>query len=250
MRNDWIYRRRHSSNVFRLFCFPYAGGSAAVYRGWQEQFPEQIQVCAVEPPGRRHRLSEEPLRRLPDLADAVVAGLAAESDLPFAFFGHSLGALVAFEVARRLSRGGRPGPRALFLSGAAAPQLPRRRRPLRNLPPAELISEVRTYGGTPPDILDDPAFLEIFLPVIRADFEMFETYAFEGGTRPDCPAFLYGGEDDERVSAARLWAWRDVADVDAVEMFPGGHFYLREQYRPLTASIGRVLSGLLCPAGA
>ncbi|HEY2576038.1 MAG TPA: alpha/beta fold hydrolase [Streptosporangiaceae bacterium] len=250
MRNDWIYRREHSSAAFRLFCFPYAGGSAAVYRGWQEQFPDRIEVCAVEPPGRRHRTPEEPLRRLPDLAAAVVAGLAAEADLPFAFFGHSLGALVAFDVAQRLSGGGHPGPRVLFLSGAAAPHLPRRRRTLWNLPPAELISEVRAYGGTPPDVLDDPAFLEIFLPVIRADFEMFETYTFEADTRLDSPVYLYGGEDDERVSAARLWAWRDVADVVAVEMFSGGHFYLREQYRPLTASIGRVLDGLLSPVGA
>jgi medium-chain acyl-[acyl-carrier-protein] hydrolase len=246
----WVYRHGSRSASFRLFCFPYAGGTAAVYRHWQNEFPDQVEVCAIELPGRRQRLREEPFRRLPELADAVIDGLAGEMDLPFAFFGHSLGALVAFEVARRLAEAGGRQPQALFLSGAGAPHLPRARRTFWNLPQPELLAEVRAYGGTPPDVLDDPAFLDVFLPILRADFELFETYSHGGGARLGIPAYLYGGESDERVSAARLWAWRDLADVVSVEMFHGGHFYLRDAHRSLTAAVGRELAGLLRTSSA
>lgn len=236
MSGNWIHRRAAPSGALRIFCFPYAGGTAAAYCGWQDEFPEWIEICAIEPPGRRHRIREEPFRRLPDLAEAVLAVLADELNLPFAFFGHSLGALVAFEVARRLSRDNGPSPAVMFLSSAAAPQLRRDQRPVWNLPAAELLADLRAYGGTPAGLLEDPALLEVFLPILRADLEVFDTYSCDDMTRLDVPVCLYGGEQDEIVTAARLYAWRELADVVSVRLFQGGHFYLRD-HRPLTAAI-------------
>ncbi len=188
------------------------------------------------------------MRRLTELADVVVDALGTETDLPFAFFGHSLGAVVAYEVARQLPDHDRL--RALFLSGAAAPHLGLTRRGLADLPEPELLDEVRAYGGTPAEVLDDPTFVEAFLPVLRADFAMFETYTPGDGAWLDRPAYLYGGDSDDRVSPARLWAWRDLVDVASVKLFPGGHFYLRDARGRLTASIRRELAGQLRAARA
>jgi medium-chain acyl-[acyl-carrier-protein] hydrolase len=246
MSSSWIYRRSDPSGSFRLFCFPYAGGTAAAYRSWQDDFPDHIEVCAIEPPGRRHRIREEPFRRLTELADAVLDALTADLGMPFAFFGHSLGALVAFEVARRIALGPGQRPTALFLSSAVAPQLPSSRASsaIWDLPPAQLRAELRDYGGTLPGLLDDSALLEVFLPVLRADLEAFDSYSCDAGARLDVPVYLYGGEEDPKVPAARLWAWCEIADVISVRLFPGGHFYLRDHQRALTASIARTLNSL------
>lgn len=242
MSNSWIYRRSAPARSFRLFCFPYAGGTAVAYRTWQDDFPGHVEVCAVEPPGRRHRIREEPFRRLPELADAVIEALAAEFDAPFAFFGHSLGALVAFEVARRLAGGAGPRPAALFLSSAAAPHLTRDRPAIGDLPLAQLLARLRDYGGTMPGILDDPALFEVFLPVLRADLQAFDSYSCDSRTRLDIPTHLYGGEQDKTVPAARLWAWREICEVVSVRMFQGDHFYLRDHQQSLTASIAQKLN--------
>jgi surfactin synthase thioesterase subunit len=239
----WIYRQETVPASFRLFCFPYAGGTAAAYHAWQGDFSDGVQVCAIEPPGRRHRMRERPCERLVDLADAVIDGIAGDLDLPFAFFGHSLGALVAFETARRLQLGGAAQPVVLFLSAAAAPHLPRTVRRVWDLPNQEFLSELEAYDGTPPAILDDPALAEVFLPILRADFRLFETYSCRPPTRLDRPVRLYGGTRDPRVSPARLCAWRELAPVESVELFDGGHFYLRSSRPALTASIGRRLLG-------
>ncbi|TDC72673.1 thioesterase II family protein [Streptomyces hainanensis] len=245
MRNPWVYRSPTSGARTRLFCFPYAGGTAAAYRGWQEDLPGEVEVCAVEPPGRRVRHREPAIRRMPELVDAAVAGLAPLLDRPFALFGHSLGALVAYEVARALPAAGLPTPDALFLSGAAAPHLPRPGRRLSGLPDAEFLAELRDYGGTPTALLADPELIGLFLPTLRADFEVFETYAHQPGHVPACPTHLYGGQRDHRVIATQLRAWRALSpSVAGVRMFPGGHFYLHEDRTAVTDAVAGDLAGL------
>ncbi|AKQ65802.1 Thioesterase [Myxococcus hansupus] len=196
----------------------------------------------MELPGRRARLRETPIRQAEALVQATAGALSALQDLPFAFFGHSMGALLAFELALHLRRAGQPGPRALFLSAAAAPQLPRRHRPMWNLPDAEFLKELRHYGGTPEEVFADPAMVSLFLPALRADFELFDTYAYGGATLEDVPLYVYGGRDDVRVTPGSLRAWGEVAPgLQAVELFPGGHFYLHEQRAALIAGLRREL---------
>ncbi|HZI10884.1 MAG TPA: alpha/beta fold hydrolase [Myxococcus sp.] len=245
MREPWVHRRRSASARLRLFCFPYAGGASSIYGRWQGDFPEDIEVCAVELPGRRARGREPFIRRAAPLVEAAAQGLAPYLDLPFAFFGHSMGALLAFELALHLRRTGGPEPRALFLSAAAAPHLPKTRTPLWNLPDDAFLAGIRGYGGTPDEVFAEPGFLALFLPILRADFEVFDTYEYEDDGPLDCPVHVYGGRDDERVTPGQLRAWGEVArGLESVELFPGGHFYLNEQRPALTGAIARELAGL------
>lgn len=246
MSDLWIYRRCRSAPRLRLFCFPYAGGSAATYSRWQEEFPDEIEVCAVELPGRRTRLREPVIRQPDELLDAVADGLRPYFDLPFAFFGHSMGALLSFEIARELRRQRRPGPRALFISGVKAPQLPRRARALWDLPEADFVREIHRYGGIPQVVLDEPEVLKLFLPVLRADFEIFDTYRYRPEESLNVPVHRYGGIDDEHVRPDDIAAWAELTTGrTSLRIFPGGHFYLNDQRQSLVAAIAVELAGLL-----
>ncbi|CUU58081.1 medium-chain acyl-[acyl-carrier-protein] hydrolase [Parafrankia irregularis] len=243
-RNPWIHRGRVTGARIRLYCFPFAGGSAASYLGWQAELGAQVQVCAVEPPGRRQRRREPAIRRMDAMVDAVVAGLRPGLDEPFAFFGHSLGALVAYEVARRLRAEGGPEPALLFLSAAAAPHLPRRRREIAALPDTEFIDELRGHGGTPELLLADHETMRLFLPALRADFELFETYRHRPGDPPGCPVHIYGGRTDTSVNTTQLRAWRALLPTTVeVRTFPGDHFYLNADRPALLAAVAECLAG-------
>jgi medium-chain acyl-[acyl-carrier-protein] hydrolase len=238
----WIYRRARDSARLRLFCIPFAGGGSSFYSPWQAAFPDEIEVCALELPGRRRRVSEPPFRRAGPLVAAMADGLAPYLGLPFALFGHSMGGLLAFELARTLHRTSGLAPRALFLSAVGAPHLRRTRRPLWNLPDADFLEEVRAYGGIPEEALAEPGLMEMFLPALRADFEIFDTYELEGGEPVDCPVYLYGGEQDPFVAPACLAAWIDVVpNVVSAKFFSGGHFYLSDHREALTEAIARAL---------
>ncbi len=165
-------------------------------------------------------------------------------DLPFALFGHSLGAYVAFEVARRLQARCRP-PQAIFLSGAPAPQLPQRRQPLWRLPDAAFLEAVHGYGGIPSEIWDQPELLALFLPSLRADFELFGTYVVREGEALTCPVFLMAGANDPHASPQAVHAWRQLLpEARAPEVFEGGHFYVAEQRDPVIRFLIRSLDGL------
>lgn len=242
MREEWFYRRSSPTARLRLFCFPYAGGGASIYSRWQESFPAEVELCALELPGRRARRREPLIRSGTSLVEATAEALSTLPELPFAFFGHSMGALLAFELALFLRRAGRPGPRALFLSAAAAPHLPRRHAPMWNLPDEAFVQELRRYGGTPEEVFSEPAMLALFLPALRADFEVFDTYVYGGDRLSGVPVHVYGGREDVRVSPGHLRAWSEVAPgLQSVALFPGGHFYLHEQRAALIAALRREL---------
>jgi medium-chain acyl-[acyl-carrier-protein] hydrolase len=226
----------------RLFCLPHAGGGAGAYSGWHSEFPEEIEVCAVELPGRRARLREPLIRRVEPLVDAIAHGLEPYLDLPYAFFGHSYGALLAFELFHRQRRDAGPQPRALFLSGALAPHVPRPGPTLTDLTDEAFVRELRGYGGIPDALLREPTMMEMFLPVMRADIEAFEHYRPGRRDLVDCPVYLYGGDRDHLAAPAKVAAWREVVAGPApLDLFPGGHFYLHEHRAALTASIARRL---------
>lgn len=157
-----------------------------------------------------------------------------------------MGAVLAFELALHLRRAGRPGPRALFLSAAPAPHLPKSRRPLWNMSDDDFLTAIRGYGGTPEEVFSEPELRALFLPVLRADFEVFDTYTYEDDGPLECPVHVYGGRDDERATPGQLRAWGEVASrLESVELFPGGHFYLHEQRAALTATVARELAALV-----
>ena len=167
----------------RLVCFPYAGGGAHIYADWRTGLPPQVEVHAVQLPGRGRRFAEPALERLDAAVSDIVDALATLNDKPFMFFGHSMGALLAFETARALRRLGSAGPLRLLMSAYRAPQLERREPPIRDLPEAAFIAKLREFEGTPPEVFANKELLELMLPVVRADFTLVETHRY----RPELP---------------------------------------------------------------
>lgn len=226
----------------RLFCFPYVGGGTGVFRGWGELAPD-IEVWAIQLPGRERRFAEPAIPSITGVADKAVDGLRPLFDAgPFAFFGHSMGALLAFELARRLRS--RP-PVKLVVSAHSAPQLGLERTQFRHrLPDAEFIAELKRLDGTPAEVLENRELLELVLPTLRADFQAVETYAYDREPQPPlaCPLIGYGGTEDVNVPPAHVEAWGELTSGPfGTYIFPGGHFYLNTHRAELFAQLARDL---------
>jgi len=210
-----------------LFCFPYAGGSAQVFRPWRRHFSPEIDVCLVHLPGRGNRFGEPPFTRMRLLVDAIAYHIRGELRHPFAFYGHSMGAVIGFELARVLR--GKYGiePSRLFLSGRRAPHAGRSKPTTFDLPHDEFIAEVRRLNGTPKELLDNPETSKLFLPVLKADFELVETYEYEPEPQLSCPITVYGGliDKDVPVTALREWQEHTTAQFE-MRLFPGDHFFI------------------------
>ncbi len=230
----------------RLFCFPYAGGAASVFSMWPGNLPPEVEVCPVQFPGRENRLSESPFTQLKPLVLALAQAIRSYLDKPFAFFGHSLGAVIGFELARQLRRENGPGPLHLFVSGSPAPQLPRRHPAIHQLPEEGFIKELGRINGTPEAVLHNVELMQLFLPVLRADFAMYETYHYAVDGLLDCSLAAFGGLEDSEVSRRDIEAWQDqTCGAFKLRMFPGDHFFLRSARTPLLRAISQDLRPFL-----
>lgn len=230
----------------RLFCFSYAGGAASVYREWPALLPAFIDVCPVQLPGRENRLGEAPRSDLNALAGELDEHLSPWLDKPYAFFGHSLGALIAFELARTMRRRGGAAPRHLFASARRAPHFRPQEPFMHTQPQDELVRRLRVYDGTPEEILANREFMAVFAPVIRADFALYERHTYVEEPPLACDLTVFGGTDDGESSDDRLEAWRShAAGAFRLRLFPGGHFFLNEPdtRAELLADIASVLGG-------
>lgn len=241
--NSWIaVRNPNPRALLRLFCFPYAGGGTSVFSAWSSVLPPQIEVCAVIMPGRERRLGEPPIACLDRATGLLAAAIVQFLDRPFAFFGHSLGAVLAFELARRLRLDGASGLVHLFVGGRAAPHLPLDDPPICNLPAAQFLQELRRFAGTPREVLENPEMMAMFMPLLRADFSMGETYSYREATPLEVPISAYGGLQDGDVPEAKLDQWRQhTASRFRRVMFPGGHFFLNENREAVLSELTREL---------
>lgn len=228
-RNPWLYFFSPNQEAeVRLFCLPYAGGTVTTYRAWPKKLPPSVEVCAVQLPGRGSRMPEPPFTQLAPLVRALAQNLLPHLDRPYALFGHSMGALVAFELARHLRREHGLGPAHFFASGQSAPQYDDGFPPFHELPDAELIEKLRRLNGTPKEVLEHSELLKLTLPVLRADFAVFGNYEYEEGPPLDCPVTVFGGLEDVQFPREGLEAWREQAGSSlSVHMLPGDHFFLR-----------------------
>jgi medium-chain acyl-[acyl-carrier-protein] hydrolase len=225
--NSVITPRRSGVARFRLFCFPYAGGSASFFHSWADEFPPGVCVCAVQLPGREGRSAEEPLRHVAPLARQLTAELKPLLDTPFAVFGHSIGALVGFEFIRQLRREGLPQPLCFVASGLRAPQLVGTLPPLYDLPEPELLGWLSQLDGTPRELLEDRELIASVMPTLRADLTVAASYVYEEEPPLGCNLSAYGGVADPGVSRDMLAAWAThTSGRFRLRMFPGGHFYL------------------------
>jgi medium-chain acyl-[acyl-carrier-protein] hydrolase len=234
----------------RLFCFPYAGGGASIFRLWSEQLPDEIEVCPIQLPGRESRLKETLFTQLEPLAETIATDLRSYLDIPFAFFGHSMGALIAFEVARQLRRQGNSEPIHLFVSSRPAPQIPIL-DPIHQLSDSNFIAELRSrYNAIPDILLQNPEMMELFLPILRADITMLETYNYKTEPKFNYPISAFGGLLDSCVTQDDISAWRDQTyQPFTMQMFHGDHFFLRDQQYPLLQVISQELMEYLTIPG-
>jgi len=222
----------------RLFCFPFAGGSAAIYNAWGAGMPAGVELCPVQLPGRERRLMEKPLDNLPALVDALLPALAPLLDRPFAFFGYSMGSRISLEVTRRLHVRNGPMPQGLMMA-AATPPRENEREPIHHLPEAEFIAHLRKYGGTPEEILQHRELLELLLPTLRADFALAWWEDGKHAVKLDVPISVMGALDDAHVPVAKLERWREETRSDdfRVRHFPGGHFFIRQQLDAILSAV-------------
>ncbi|HWU85667.1 MAG TPA: thioesterase domain-containing protein [Kofleriaceae bacterium] len=247
----WIARAHPNPSArLRLICFPYAGGGDAIFRLWWQSLPDDVEVCAIRLPGRDARRAEPPLGRLTPLVHALADALGPDLARPYALYGHSAGARVAFELAREQRRRGRPEPALLAVSGRRAPHCPER-DPLHGLPTDQLVARLRRLGGTPEAILREPELMAMFLPIVRADLAVNEAEAHRPEPPLACPIAAFGGSHDERCTRDELDAWRDHTQSSfSLELFPGGHFFVHTAARDLLASLAQALRGTAAPTAS
>lgn len=249
MDSDWFHRFAPAPGGGpRLFCFPHAGGAAVAHRALSLRVAPDADVLVAQYPGRHSRRAEPSLDDIGRLVDALAGAVAPLCDRPFAFFGHSMGALVAYELTRELERRGMSGPRHLFLSGRAAPT-PHGNGFDRLTTDEEIIARIRLLGGTVDGILDNAELMEIVMPPLRADYRALRSYAWRPGPPLDTPMTVLVGDSDPVVPVASAAAWRELTTAGAVlHTLPGGHFYLDERTEEV-AGIVRTTLGSLAASG-
>lgn len=243
----WIASGRSPDKAqLRLFCLPYAGGGASIFQPWIEALGPSIDVRPVQPPGRENRMPEPPFVSLDALVTALTQAIAPWLGMPYALFGSSMGALVVFEVARRLSRTAAGPPAKLLVAAHRAPQLPDPGPEIHTLPDGPFIQEIRRLHGTPDEVLDHQELRALLLPLLRADFTSCETYRFRAGEPLTCPIVAFGGQQDSEVSRRELEAWREqTLGTFTLRMLPGGHFFMHSARAALLAAIAEELSPLV-----
>lgn len=238
-RDRWLpYRNASPRARRRLFCLPHAGGAASLFRDWRAVLAESTELCALQLPGRETRIAEPPRTRLADLVPELVSGIRNHLDMPFAIFGHSNGAVIAFELVRQLRREQLPLPVLLIVSSHRAPHQADPGPTRHQLTDDDLVADLRRLNGTPAALFDHPDIMRLLLAVYRADLELCETRVVEPPDSLPVPIAAYGGEDDPEVSPSDLDAWREqTSGAFRRRIFRGGHFYLKSRARDVLESL-------------
>ena len=216
-----------------------------IFRRWVDRMAASVEVCPVQLPGRGNRIREAPFTQMTPLVESLAEGLSPFLERPFAFFGHSLGAIVSFELALKLQREKGKLPLHLFVSGRRAPCIPRQDPITYNLPDEEFVEELRRLNGTPKEILEHSELMQLMLPVLKADFEISETYRHSGENLRGCPITAFGGKQDEEVPQDYLEAWQEhTTGPFKQRMLPGDHFFLHASEQLLLAAVNQELCSM------
>lgn len=223
----------------RLFCLPSSGSGSAQYRPWLEHLPE-LEMHVALLPGRERRLMDPPIDNLPELIEQLLPQISKLIDRPYFLLGHSMGALIAFELTRAMLAQGLPLPRRLFVSGYRSPERPRHSPDLHQLPDEQFIEALRGYGGTPDAILAHRETMELLLPMIRADFKLHETHRFRTGAALPLPITALAGESDHIVPPDEMGDWKQYSTRHfEMHRFPGGHFFIHDALQRVVTTLQR-----------
>jgi len=235
--NKWFVRPLPNEKAeIRLFLFPYAGGGPTVFGKWLTEFDTHIEALIVHYPGRGARHNEAPINRINTLVEKLAQTIQPLLDKPFAFFGHSFGGLIAYELAKQIQ------PQALFISGCGAHHLPNPHPPIHHLPDSEFIQSLQKLNGIPNEITDNSELIDILLPMLLADFEAFESYS-PNSHQLSCPIIAFGGLDDPRVSQEQLEGWETLTTASfRSQYFSGDHFFINTNKAGIISSINSELT--------
>jgi medium-chain acyl-[acyl-carrier-protein] hydrolase len=245
MTSRWIaFPRANPKAKTRLICFPCAGRGASLYRTWPGHLGKDVEVCAIQPPGRENRIGDPPLTRFQDLLSVLAEVLQPFLDREYAIFGHSLGALIGFEVARRIREIKGITPIHLFASAQHAPQIPDPMPPISMLPDVAFLTAVQQrYDGIPHEVLREPEVLSLLLPMLRADFQILEDYSYHPEHPLACGITALGGLEDTVTSPEQLSAWGlQTQGVFRFQMFPGDHFFVQSAEKEVLDCLSSELS--------
>ncbi len=222
----------------RLFCFPYSGGSAAVFRTWADDLPTTIELCPLEIPGRGRQIKSPAYTEIQPLVRAIATNIIPYLDKPYAFFGYSMGALISFELIRLLRSEYNFHPLHLFVAARHAPQLLSEKPPISQLPDRDFLAAISQFNGTPKAVLENAELMQIFLPIIRADFTVLESYAYSPQSPLNCPISAFGGLQDPAVSYTAISAWQEQTIASfSLHKIDGDHFFINTAKRTLLNSM-------------
>ena len=222
----------------RLVCFHHAGGAASAYQAWLTRLPDDLDLVAIQLPGRESRYGEPPFRKVRPLVAELARALRPLFDLPVAFFGHSMGATLAFELAHALREARGPQPFHLAVSGRGAPHLPRRGAVVSELSDPGLVGYLRTLGGLPVEVESEPDLLELVLRVVRTDYALVDDFVLEPRAPLTCPISAFYGDADPIVDAAEARAWEPYTTSRfAVRGFGGDHFFIAQSRDDVIGSL-------------
>ena len=238
-----IYLKTQPNSKLRLFCFPYAGGGSAFYHRWTSSLPKDIQICPVPLPGRESRLTEKPFTNMESLITSITCFLQPFLDEPFALFGHSMGAMICFELAQYLRKNFQLTPNKLFVAGCRAPHVPLPDVLTYHLPVTEFLRELQQLGGTPEEVLNNIELMELLMPTLRADFKLIETYSYQEYQPLSCPITVFGGSQDFKVQHNSLQAWNQHTTGDfKLNILSGNHFFIHSHQSELLRLLNQELT--------
>lgn len=245
--NEWISRVKPPTEArFRLFCIAYAGGTAAAFKDWQENLPDWIDVVGIVMPGSKERKHETMPVRMGMLIRELANGIKSELDLPYALVGSCTGSLVAFELSQFFKKRGYRTPEHLFVSNCRAPHLPDRDDPIHKYDDDQLRKELGRLGGTPPEILNHPEMMRILGPILRADFELAETYSYRSVPPLAHSITSFSGAQDKVVQQDECGAWDEhtTASFEHITL-EGGHYLVEDSVEEICQIIGSICKEII-----
>lgn len=247
MKSKWfVVPRPNAQARIRLFCFPYAAGNASTYTSWWQWLPHEVELRAVQPPGRASRIEEPAYQSMEAMVDGVCTALRPWLDKPYVVFGHSLGSRVGFEYIHRASAAGWRLPELFIASGSSAPHVAREHKKISHLPDAEFVQALRRFDGPTDRLLEDEQLVALFMPVFRADFNIADTYYRERGTLLHCPAAVFGGDRDEDARPDELDSWQaHFSQPIGINLFEGDHFFVESNSQRVASRVGELVGDVL-----
>ncbi len=230
----------------RLICFPYAGGSATTYMSWVKHLPQNIELVIVQAPGRGTRMFEKAFSTMASLTKELLTVFPNYTNKPYIFFGHSLGSRVAFELMSQLQHRSFPLPQYFIASGSRAPHIISSKKSIHHLPDDEFIAQLKLLNGTPQAVIENKELMELFLPLVRADFEIADNYCFTSKAIFNCPITVLSGKDDIDITQFHLESWGNFFNTkQEIHMIPGNHFFIESHKDVVLEKVNEIIARAL-----